>query len=657
MKLFEVTVPKFHLDFTDQRSDQLLLVLQQLTNEMFAVTPEFTLPDKLKKPSVYKRFLNQDIKEEFRKKLLLALTHQWTAQFGAEIGETTQQLFLDAVKMTEQSGAMIFADLIQRTDFSMLVNRYDEILENFGNKSWLHSYVNLGNHPDFLNDQSFRQAFLHPLIIAVIAYQIGGAIRIVDARAKNAEPISIKAQDNMLHIDNTPFNEEFKVIVTWEKHKASGPKGQNFVIIPGTHKGVRNCFVKNDNAFSTENGSIFIHEATVQQVFDIQQQMLGSKTPQVVEVCDRERPLTTLFAAGSLVHHRYRTESGFSRSCMILAFHRSGDNPGQFIDHSHINTLPKLNSLNRLLFGFQNTESDLLFIEALSEEAGIIAKKLEEIRSELANTTAIITPQSRELSQAELLQWKQTVTSAPTIEDIKKEKLQFPLGAILEQEEFVELLQKMMMMDKHGPLDLILYDDSHEEIRKWGRNRIREMKEQSLIQHLLKWQNCFLQPQLEQVMLPETMADCTRMIIESLDRAAKNPSITAQLAHIEKISPQDAVRSLRQLTLDLGEAIGRCDTSQTYLSTSLFIFWALDEVIRLYPVLEPELQETGRKLLGHYVSTSVLIEKQVAHELKPEKLASRVSKLSIFPPGSHQPLASNSDNIEEKVTKLYQINP
>lgn len=59
-------------------------------------------------------------------------------------------------------------------------------------------------------------------MIALIAYNVGGAIRLVDARGKDAEPLSILAQDNMLHIDNTPFNEEYKMILTWEKGKPSG---------------------------------------------------------------------------------------------------------------------------------------------------------------------------------------------------------------------------------------------------------------------------------------------------------------------------------------------------------------------------------------------------------------------------------------------------
>lgn len=51
----------------------------------------------------------------------------------------------------------------------------------------------------------------------------------------------------------------------------------------------------------------------------------------MIEVTDSERPLSSVFAAGSLVHHRFRTASGSARSCIILVFHRVADNPGRMV--------------------------------------------------------------------------------------------------------------------------------------------------------------------------------------------------------------------------------------------------------------------------------------------------------------------------------------
>ncbi len=139
--------------------------------------------------------------------------------------------------MVNEEGAIVFANLIRKTHFTKLVEHYDRLMSEHGSAGLIHSYLNLRNYPDFLNNCLFNSAFFHPLVIAIIAYQIGAPIRIVDARAKDAEPLAVCAQDNMLHIDNTPFNDEYKVLLTWEKHKVSGSKGQNFVYLPGTHKG------------------------------------------------------------------------------------------------------------------------------------------------------------------------------------------------------------------------------------------------------------------------------------------------------------------------------------------------------------------------------------------------------------------------------------
>lgn len=84
---------------------------------------------------------------------------------------------------------------------------------------------------------------------------------------KMQAPIQVLSQDNMLHIDNTPFNDEYKLILTWEKGVPSGPKGQNFVFLPGTHKGARQCMVtEGGSPWSSENASIFITPDSIERV-------------------------------------------------------------------------------------------------------------------------------------------------------------------------------------------------------------------------------------------------------------------------------------------------------------------------------------------------------------------------------------------------------
>ena len=584
------------------------------------IKPELTTPEYIKKPLAYKRFQNGKIKEQFRTKLITKLHSSWLKQCSAN-ADQLRDYFLEMASQVSDTGALIFGDLIHRRNFATLVQEYDKLLVQHGNQSWIHSYVNLGNHPNYLADNRFNNAFLHPLLIALISYQIGGPIRIVDARGKNAEPISVKAQDNMLHIDNTPFNDEYKIIVTWEKGKASGPKGQNFVIIPGTHKGARNCFIdKNGLAWSTENGSIFVTPDSVQKVFDLQRNTSSKEKPVVVEVHDDFKPLTTLFAAGSLVHHRYRTEEGVSRSCMILAFHRAGDNPGQFMAPEHIKSFSK-DGVNSFLFGLHGENTEEAFIVALAAKASLLANKMDDIQNKF-DGIEVIAQSNRQLTTKEFEKWKQVVTSAPTVEDLKIKDLNFPLGGAVDEKELFSFLgNRMMMFDKHGPLDLILYKDAHEEIRKWGRNRIREMKQEQINSRLERWLPYIVQPKTDQLLDPFKLQSIASKLTDDIDNLPETNKNNAKLDSVETISPQDAYRSIRQLIEDLGEAIVRCDTRQTFLSASLFLFWSVDELLSLERNTNQNLMLIGSLLLSNYIATSVLIEKQIKHELSHKATA------------------------------------
>lgn len=652
-------MPKFFLDFPHTKPEIIAEIYEQIANDKFALKPEFTQISNLRKPEAYKRLQNQEQKSQFQEKLLKALTEAWHREFGARKCEELITQFLDLIQQTNTTGALIFADLIDRNNFSNLVNAYDHILEQYGNKSWLHSYVNLANHIDFLNNDSFQHAFLHPLMMAIIAYQIGGAIRIVDTRAKNAEPISVKAQDNMLHIDNTPFNDEYKVILTWEKGKVSGPKGQNFVVIPGTHKGARNSFLRNDTAFSTENGSIFITEDTVQQVFDAQKEILGTSEAQVIEITDKDRPLTTLFAAGSLVHHRYRKKEGFSRSCTILAFHRASDNPGQFMIPSAL-AFEDMSELNKLLFGYQDETSETAFINAVANEWRVLADKLKEIRAGQNENTVVINPANKTLSEPELSQWKKAVTSAPTIEQIKRKTLKFPLNETFDEIEMFNLLGSLMIMDKHGPLDLILYEDNHEEVRKWARNRIREMNKSYLSERLAIWMEYLSNPQIDQVLLPNQIVDITNELLVVMGTVPNDIHVCAKLDLIETIAPELAFRSLKQLVIDLREAIVRCDTDQTFLSTSLFIFWSANEFAVLFPEYSDQVKDIGARLLAHYLATNILIEKhhQNLHQKKTvdrqEASVVKLSNHSIF--SNSETEKANNDSAQPLISCFLDLN-
>jgi len=592
------------------------LVSARISDEK-KIRSQLVTPEQINKPEAYKRLRDQDKKQQFRDKLVQRLHQSWHMKTDLKTADHLKNQFLEMTQQVSRDGAIIFGDLIPKSSFQNLVQSYDELLAKYGNESWIHSYVNLANHPEYLTNADFNHAFLHPLLISLISYYVGGPIRIVDARAKDAKPLSIKAQDNMLHIDNTPFNDEFKTIVTWERSKASAPKGQYFVFIPGTHKAVRQCFVNDSgSAWSSENASIFIRPEEVQNVFELQKQLLKIESPSVVEAKHDERPLTTVFAAGSLVHHRYRTEEGRSRSCMILAFHRAEDNPGQFMEPKIVSQYFAKENLNSFLFGYQgNSTPEEAFLNALIKNSAEIAAKINQIKDE-DHSTEIIQHHARELSQEQLSVWKKQVTAAPTVEDKKIKELHFPLGKTLENEEFVSFLGgRMMMFDKHGPLDLILYEDSHEEIRKWARNRIREMKLPHLQKQLEQWAHLIEQPSETDLLTPNQLLLHTKELVHYIDQLPSSEKLAGTLSSDETLSATDAFRSLRQLIEDLGEAIIRCESRQAFLSTSLFIFWAVDELINLHPHSINSVASIGGALLKNYVATAILIEKQMSHEL------------------------------------------
>jgi hypothetical protein len=134
----------------------------------------------------------------FRVTLLCALRSGWK-------DEKTEAKFLDAVDMIESHGCAPFGGLIDPYIFEQLVAEYDKILLKSGNKTFMRSYVNLANEIDFLVGGNMLMLWPPPLLIALISYLMGGPIRMVDFRGKNTDPISFNAQDNMLHVYNTPF--------------------------------------------------------------------------------------------------------------------------------------------------------------------------------------------------------------------------------------------------------------------------------------------------------------------------------------------------------------------------------------------------------------------------------------------------------------------
>ena len=555
-------------------------------------------------PAAYRRFRDSKRKKWFRRALIVGLSTRWASERGPTVARKIALIFRTLSATLAERGAVIFGDLICRENFGRLVTQYDQMMRDHASHGPLHSFFDLRSDPKLLIDNNYSDAFLHPVIVALVAHRIGGPVRVSDARCKDTRPLSARVQDNVLHIDNTPFNDEFKAIVTWEKGSACGPKGQNFAFLPATNQGTRNCFVSDARgAWSTENCSVFTTVDRVDHVFQFQRLVTSASTPTVIEVQDQERPLTTVFEAGALVHHRYRTDEGATRSSITVTFHSPSDNPGQLLRCADV---AWSRELDQYLYGYQDDFFVRGFLDAVLKCAGEIATKLAQLGSYTSGS--VVVDQDRlKLSPDRLKLWYAAVTAAPDIEEIKRNHQDNPFGRDLTRDEFLAVLgRNMMFYDKYGPLDLILYADNHEESRKWARNRIREMKLCEMDARLLPWAPELRQPQLEDILLPEDLIGIAWNLIQCIDRLTSAERTTAM---IDDATPPDiALRSMRQLLNDLAEAFTRCHSFQTFLSTSLFLFWSCDELFQIRMSLPDGLRPLGGRLLRHYIATAILVD-------------------------------------------------
>lgn len=138
------------------------------------IIPEFVEEKEVKNPDAYNRFRDLDLKEKFREKMLKAFHASLLGTYDDVEAKQLVSKFIDLAKEVEMNGAIIFGDLIDKSSFQELIKMYSGKLTDDGSKSWIHSYINFGNHPDFLTHERFRNAFIHPLLIALIAYAAGG---------------------------------------------------------------------------------------------------------------------------------------------------------------------------------------------------------------------------------------------------------------------------------------------------------------------------------------------------------------------------------------------------------------------------------------------------------------------------------------------------
>src|ERR1035438_10080005 len=142
------------------------------------IKPELVLPGQLRAPQAYRRFRDLDRRHQFREALLQDLLGAWRSMHGVDAASALTQTFSDIGEQLSTGGAVSFEGLTTRHRFCALVQQYDVLMDRAGSVTLLHSYLNIGNHPEFLTNPRFSSAFLRPLIIALAAHKIGAPLRI-----------------------------------------------------------------------------------------------------------------------------------------------------------------------------------------------------------------------------------------------------------------------------------------------------------------------------------------------------------------------------------------------------------------------------------------------------------------------------------------------
>ncbi len=601
-----------------------------------------------------------EAKEAFRSELLGKLKSEWEKLYSPDKVVQLEKAFLTLAQQVEQDGLAAVSSIIPTSDFEHFLEAYTELMEVHGNKTWLHSYVDLRRHPEFLMNSSHNEGFFHPLLIALIAYEMGGPIRLNDARAKDAEPMVAVTLDNMLHIDNVPFTKEFKITQFWQKGEAKGPDGQCFVCLPGTNmtprapdgklvdgKPVPFEKLEADESdtedlvlYTTEAGSVFRTEEELTGALNAQKDALGIDKPLVLGLRGEE-VFTAVAETGSMVHHRYRVQGGNPRSCLLIAFHLIEDDPGRLIAAQKIRESEiklkqesevEVSALNKFILGGYPEDKRAINQEFLEVFDKSVAAKSASLLDSFSGRTVsehkptVRSPQNLAFSDEEVEEWKASVLHGPGTTAIKDEQKILSLGETMTRDEFIKKTKLLMAYDKAGVLELPLYSDGREEKRKWARNQIRELTLEtpdivasdvsplSLDARLKDWESYITQPRKEDIKSKAELAAHAREL-QQIAQKLMNSNVFPTDELNSKIDKKDILPSIHQLIHDLAVAIENTSNSECFVSTGLFIFWACDTLKRVIPrsELDPKLEEIGAELLKHYVSMLATLEIQKQH--------------------------------------------
>ncbi|MEV6365521.1 hypothetical protein AB0L86_01325 [Micromonospora musae] len=415
--------------------------------------------EELASPMAYRQLRRPRESADFRREVEELVRQACREQ---EAGDLLADAFVSMSANLAGEGALSFTGLAPAPRFVRARTAYDSVMRAEGSRGSLHSYLNAAQSSLLVGDPHFREAFAHPLLVALIAHILGGPVKIVDLRAKDTQPLDVVARDNTLHIDNNPFMDEFKVIVTWTSGTERGPSGQGLTYLPRTNRLFRQCQVgPRGEAWSDEDSCIFPTRTRVDEALAAQARFYDDRRPRVVHLKDLPFPCHTIFAASRLVHHRYRTSTGAPRSAIMASFHRTDDGA----DRLGVGDLTGTDLDRSLLSGVVGPG----FLAALRSEATDI---VDALRLSVSRPDLVVDPDRHLLEGDGLHGWYARLSEGVSLNRLREATL---AGSRDGDTPAVERLVLRVQYDLQGPLSMPLYADLSEEDRKRARIVIREM--------------------------------------------------------------------------------------------------------------------------------------------------------------------------------------
>lgn len=547
--------------------------------------------------------------------------------FRLELGNVLGKEFIEMAKDLMTYGLSTIRDFVDRDTFQAFLDAYDSKIadkaESAKSTAFGFTFHNFQSDKDFLTNTQFKQAFSHPLLIALVAYAMGGPIRLVDVRGKNAEPGLTMVRDNGPHVDDNPFNDEWKLLITWlvdhpsGKSFNKGPQGQTFVSVPGTEKLVRRD--------ATEYGANFKNPF---ELLELLREQAASNKIFFIEAKD-ERPLYTLFEASHQIHHRKRSPKEAARGCVIFAYHvvDKESRPGAYFKKDKTIS----DSLDRFVMcgdasEVQISEVNKHFISIMNDKKSQVQEKLREITSRKAKIPAT----EKMLTPEQLIDYFKLLIHTYKTEFLEsRSELRIQPEDLLEPDRVRQKLREQIgETDKHYDLDLIIYPDKREQIRKIPRTALRESTAEKINKH--RFDKLKIPEGKQEPFKPgELKSESARLIsyaenlCVNIKKLLTNSSVLASalLADLDDKAPHPDIDSrskslpssekelieLYQLTKDLGEAFTRCDDVKSLRAHVYFLYLVYDKMIGLIKddAARNEVERNAQSLLQYYFNLVV----------------------------------------------------